>query len=202
MANSETVQSSEMEQQESHQIENNDKLLNKYVIARTNFLPSSSKLLIGSAFVLTVLILLGIVAIVVLDVQWPAIVALCLVAIFSCISDVIIAIPLGKGNLTVASSQDLKRILLDYKKHDLISSAIFIPLWIAVSVWLAFAVRDISFVKSEGLENYALLSTLAVFLIVPVGASISTYFRSKKIDSIIEDVEKRNYNKIQSTLQM
>lgn len=202
MANSETVQSSEMEQQESHQIENNDKLLNKYVIARTNYFPSSSKALIVSACSLTGFILLGLGAIVLLDVQWPVIVALCLVIVASCISELIIAIPLGKGNLTVASSQDLKRILLDYKKHDLISSAIFIPLWIAVSVWLAFALRDISFVKSEGLENYAFWCTLAVFSIPTVGDIISTCYRSKTIDSIIEDVEKRNYNKIQSTLQM
>lgn len=182
----ETVQTSEMEQQVNHQKEINDKLLHKYVIARTKYISSNS---MAKIVLVILIIVLGIIAKVAFNLDWPAIVAVCLSLTAAVIYDLIISLPLSKGNLEVASSQDFQGILLKHKKYDIIGTAVYLPLMTAAVVWFAFELRDSFVLRHEGAENFIFWAVIVYSLMVVVAVIVDTSNKSKDIDSIVEDIK-------------
>lgn len=192
MENSTTLQNYELEQQICHQKEVNEKLLRRYIISQTR----SS---FGGQFALFALCLLfvtlGVFANLQLGLKWQVIVATCSTILIWGLYNLIITLPLTKGNLTTTSIQNLQPTLLRYKKCDLIGTAILLPILTALLIWLAFELYDLftdHFWVSETDKRKGIVAssyTIIFTLLIVIGGICSTYSGTKAIDDLVADIE-------------
>ena len=169
----------------------NDKLLHKYVISQVeDFTSDKIVIIIGSI----ILIGIGVWACLRFHLQWSVVMAVCSLFTLAGLYDIIISIPLSKGNLTVTSSQSLQHTLLQYKRRDIIGTVIFlIPITVAL-MFLAFELREVFILRFWGIKiadelgNFAFVITVFLTLIIVCVSVANTCATSKKIDDIIEDI--------------
>lgn len=187
----ETTNNNELEQQFDQQRIINDKLLRKYIIARTKSIPYEFLSLLLAA-VLT--LGLGIIAHHYLYLEWPVIVAICSALVLTALYKLIISLPLSKGNITMMCPNDLPHKLLQYKKRDIIGSTCAVLIVTATLVWLAFELRDVCtwhfsrFENNDEIGDLFFFLTIVVTIIIALAGIYDIYSTSKNIDSIVEDI--------------
>ena len=187
----EDIKNSEAEHQINHLKIVNDKLLHRYVIARTESFPNG----ISHIMVSILLMGLGIWCHFEFGLNWSVIVAVCLTVLIVGLFEMLNAYPLSKGRLTITSTPDLQRTLFRYKKWCLIGTAVFLPLIAAVFLWLAFELRYVftkiflGFVIDDRLGMGVFVVTILLTLI-QIGEIVSnTYSTSKTIDNLVAEIE-------------
>ena len=187
----ETTKNKEMEQHLNHQKEINDKLLHKYVIARTKNIPYEYiPILICAIIALG----LGIAANLQFGMRWSVIVTVCSAFLLLALYKLIISLPLSKGNITMMNLQVLQHTLLQFKKRNIIGSICFMFIITASLVWLAFELRYIftrrflQFKIDESSGVFAFIVTIAFALIIALTFVYDIYTTSEDIDSIVEDI--------------
>lgn len=192
MENPTTLQNSELEQQIRRQKEVNEKLLRKYVIAQTRSFFGGQY---GIFIFCVVLVALGIFANLQFDLKWTVIVAICSAFFMGGLYNLIITLPLTKGNLTISSIHNLQPTLLRYKKCDLIGTAILLPILTALLIWLAFELYDLftdHFWVSEIDKRKGIVAsvyTILFTLLIVIGGIYDTYSKAKAIDDLVADIE-------------
>ena len=187
----ETTKHNELEQQFNQQRIINDKLLRKYVIARTKNIPYEYLVILFGAVILMVF---GIAAHQHFGLQWPVIVAVCSALVLTALYKLFIALPISKGNITTTQTKDLQHKLLQYKKRDVIGSTCAMLILAATLVWLAFELRYVFTRHYSIFENndergaFVFFVTIAAVIIIVLGSICEIYSTSKDIDSIVEDI--------------
>lgn len=187
----ETTKNNELEQQFDQQRVINDKLLRKYIIARTKSIPYDFLSFLLAA---VMIIGLGIIAHHYLYLEWPVIVTICSALVLTALYKLIISLPLSKGNITMMCSNDLPHKLLQYKKRDFIGSTCAMIILTATLVWLAFELHDVctwhfsNFENNDKIGALVFFLTIVVTIIIALAGIYDIYSTSKNIDSIVEDI--------------
>jgi hypothetical protein len=166
------IQPPPTQQQFNHLVEIKDNLLRmnaKLVIG--NISGNAISGLIGS---LILLVPLGILANMKIGLGWPVIIAVWLIFLASYLADVIIASPISKNEIDNAPIPELRLRLLKYTQRDKIASAIFIPLYLVIFVWLANAMRKAVYLFVDDLGGFRpgaanSASELAFWIIMGIG---------------------------------
>ena len=191
MENSATLQNGEMELIISRQKVVNDKLLRKYVIARTSNYGGLS------AFFLLCfpLVLIGIMAHQLFGLEWPVIIAICSLFFVIGIYSLIISIPLNEGNLITTSIPNLQPTLLKYKTRGVIGGTILLSILTFLFLWLAFEVYYLFSDHFLGIEidnrkGIIASGVVIIFMALIVILGFYTIYKtSKDIDNLVADIE-------------
>ena len=192
METTNNVELKDLEQKINSQQMTNEKLLRKYVIARTGSFCDSVTPLIFFTILITSL---AIWAHFQFDLKWPIIIAVCLVFFFKLLFEIVSTIPLSKGNLIVTKVSELQPKLLKYKKSNLLFYSIFIPVFIGILVWLAFELRDIFANHFLGIEydknpgQFAFVITIGAALAGLIGLVSELFSKSKAVDKLVAEID-------------
>lgn len=192
-----TSKNNELEQQFNQQRMINDKLLRKYVIARTKNVPYEYLYILFAA---VMAIGFGIAAHQHLSLQWPVIVTTCFALLLTALYKLIISLPLSKGNIIMMDSKDLQHKLLQYKKRNVIGSICAMLIITTMLLWLAFELRYIfiwhfsSFENNDKIGVFVFTITIVITIIIVLTSIYDSYSTSRNIDSIVEDINELKIN--------
>lgn len=200
MENNEKKQSFEAQQQVSHLKVVNDKLLHKYVAEVTD---AEWRGALWIAPICIILIIpLGIIANLIIGLNWPVIIAFWACCFCTILCDIINAYPLSKGSIIITPAQALRETLLKFGWRDRVSTAIYLPIVLGVFIWLAFELRHTLNYHVLGLEiqdkisDFVFWGTLFGGFISVIGSIIQTYYStSRLINSLVADIDEYNCNK-------
>ena len=198
------IQPPPTQQQFNHLVEVKDNLLRmnaKLVIG--NISGNAISGLIGS---LILLVPLGILANMKIGLEWPVIIAVWLIFLASYLADIIIASPISKNEIDNAPIPELRSRLLKYTQRDKIASAIFIPLYLVIFVWLANAMRKAVYLFVDDLGGFRpgaadSASELAFWIIMGlgiifiIGIIVKTFISTPKtINQMVQIIDYANGN--------
>lgn len=198
------IQPPPTQQQFDHLVEVKDNLLRmnaKLIIG--NISGNAISGLIGS---LVLLVPLGIFANMKIGLGWPVIIAVWLIFLASYLADVIIASPISKNEIDNTPIPELRSRLLKYTQRDKIASAIYIPLYLIIFVWLANAVSKAIYLLVHEIQDlrpgaadsassiiFWIIMGLGIFFII--GIIVKTFITTPKtINQMVQIIDYSNGN--------
>lgn len=179
----------------------NDKLLHKYVAEVTD---AKWRYVVNSSTIpLIFFLLLGVFAYDKIGLSLPVIAVYCAFWLCSGVCDTIIAYPLSRSRIAKTPTAALRQTLLDFCWRDKVATAIRLPIFMGLSIWLAFELRHafnyniIGFEISNHTANVVFWAALIIPIVAIVDAVLNTYvFTPKKIDGLVREIDELSCNNI------
>lgn len=188
-----------MQQQISNLKTINNKLLQKYVAEKTN--SKWEGVMAALALIIIVLVPLGIIANIKIDLGWPVIISFWICSSVFAMCGIFNTHPISKGSINVTPVNMLRQTLLSYCKRNRITTAICLPFFLGVFIWLAFALRHainyqfLSFEIANDNSDIAFWITISIGVICTLAALISTYYSTpKEINELVAEIDEFNVN--------
>ena len=184
----------ELEQKIDSQQMINEKLLRKYVIARTEDFSSSGGI-VALVLLSVFLVVLGLLGHFKFDLKWPVIIAICSAVIIALLFEIHNRFPLSKGNLAITKISDFQPTLLKYKKSNLLFYSIFTPVFIGLFVWLAFELRTIFTKDLWGLEydarfaNFVFMLVIIFTIMMLIALVVDMFTKSRAVDRLVAEID-------------
>lgn len=204
MDQNQPIQPPPTRQQFEHLVEVKDNLLRMNAKLVLGNISSNA---IGNLIVFLILLVpLGIFANMKIGLGWPVIIAVWFVFLASYLADVIIASPISKNEIDSTPIPELRSRLLKYTQRDKIASAIYIPIYLIVFVWLANAVRKAIYLHVNGIPDlkpgaadfasgFAFWVIMGLGIIFIIGIIIKTFISTPQtINQMVQMIDYSNGN--------